>query len=95
MNKYYFTFGTEGQPYKGGWVIVESDNINVAIGIFRAIYPDKQDRVLNCSHCYTEDEFKRTKMYENNDNFGSACHCEISLQIKKTAELGTQNGQVK
>ena len=35
--------------------------------------------VRNCL-LYTS---KRTKMYRENDNFGSACHCELSLKIEK------------
>ena len=32
---------------------------------------------------YEEREFKRTKMYRENDNFGSSCHCELGLKIEK------------
>lgn len=93
MSKYYFTFGSEGQPYKGGWLIIEADNIMIAMGIYRAIYPNKDGDILNCADVYTESEFKRTRMYKNNDNLGSACHCEISLKIKKTAERELISGQ--
>ena len=41
------------------------------------------DEMLNCCSIYEEREFKRTKMYRENDNFGSACHCELSLKIEK------------
>ena len=26
MNNYYITFGSEGQPFKGGWIIIEAGN---------------------------------------------------------------------
>ena len=37
MNDYYITFGSEGQPFKGGWIIIEAETIEQACKIFRAI----------------------------------------------------------
>lgn len=86
--KFYFTFGLVNQPFTGGWVVINADSRAQACMLFRAAFqPD--DEMLNCCSIYEEREFKRTKMYRENDNFGSACHCELSLKIEKkqTAEL--------
>ena len=86
--KFYFTFGLVNQPFTGGWVVINADSRAQACMLFRAAFqPD--DEMLNCCSIYEERELKRTKMYRENDNFGSACHCELSLKIEKksTAEL--------
>lgn len=95
MNKYYFTFGSEGHPYVGGWITIEADNMELATQIFRILYPDKNNGFLRYAFRYTEDEFKRTIMYEKGSNLGAACHCEIKLEIKKTAEPALNSGQIK
>ena len=82
--KLYFTFGTGGQPYVGGWVEVEAETIEQAVKLYRAVYPDKHEGIINCSSIYNEEEFKSTEMYKNGENFGSGCHESISLQRKKT-----------
>ena len=41
MEKFYFTYGTEGQPFVGGWTLVEADNIHAAYAAFRAYHPDQ------------------------------------------------------
>lgn len=33
MNNYYITFGSEGQPFKGGWIIIEAETIEQACKI--------------------------------------------------------------
>lgn len=81
MNKYYFTFGIEGQPYKGGWVIVEAQNLEQSIAVFRAVFPDIRKGLVNCAGIYSEEKFLQTSMYKKNDNFGSGCHGTISLNI--------------
>ncbi len=78
MNFYYFTFGTEGQPYFGGWVVVIANDRSEACRIFRAAFPDKIEGLLNCSSVYTEEEFKRTEMAMGG-NFGAFCHETICL----------------
>ena len=40
--KYYFTYGTDGQPFVGGWTEVEAPNVNLACAVFRAVHPDKE-----------------------------------------------------
>ena len=81
MKKYYFTFGIEGQPFEGGWVIVEAQNIEQAIAVFRAVFPDESEGIVNCADYYSEERFKQTEMYKKNSNCGSGCHGTISLNI--------------
>lgn len=92
--KFYFTFGLVNQPFTGGWVVINADSRAQACMLFRAAFqPD--DEMLNCCGIYEEREFKRTKMYRENDNFGSACHCELSLKIEKKIDrrVAAQCGQ--
>ena len=80
--KFYFTFGSENQPFKGGWVIINADSREQACMLFRAAF-QLDDEMINCCNIFGEKEIKRTKMYRETDNFGSACHCELSLKIEK------------
>ena len=64
--KFYFTFGLVNQPFTGGWVVINADSRAQACMLFRAAFqPD--DEMLNCCSIYEEREFKRTKMYREND----------------------------
>ena len=72
MKKYYYTFGAEGQPYYGGWVMVVADSWDEADEKFIAQYPLK-DGFINCAFRYTEEAFLNTGMQENG-NLGSFCH---------------------
>lgn len=79
--KFYFTYGTEGQPFYGGWTEVEADNIRAATFAFRAVHPDKTEGLLNCSDLYTENQFKKTDMYQKPEgNFGYRCREIITLR---------------
>lgn len=82
MNNYYITFGSEGQPFKGGWIIIEAENEAQAQKLFRAIYQplDSRDALLKYCSMYDERSFKSTMMYKNNDNLGAGCHCKISIK---------------
>lgn len=82
MEKFYFTYGTSGQPFVGGWTEVEAPNRKFACDTFRWFHPDKIQGILNCSSVYTEQEFKLTQMYAEG-NFDKRCH-EV---IKLTREL--------
>lgn len=79
MSKYYFTYGSEGHPYVGGWTEVEADNKDLAIIAFD-IYHPSQNSFLNCCCVYSEEEFKSTRMAGPNGNFGYFCHETITLQ---------------
>ena len=81
MPKFYFTYSSEGQPFCGGWTEVEAPDRHAACAAFRAYHPDKTEGLLNCCSCYTEEDFKKTSMYQQPDgNFGYRCHEIITLQ---------------
>lgn len=79
--KFYFTYGTEGQPYYGGWTEVEASDGRIACMAFRAYHPDKTEGILNCSSVYDEEYFKLTEMHSS-DNFGYRCHETITVTRK-------------
>lgn len=84
MNKtYYFTYGSEGQPFVGGWTEVKAPNMHTACEAFRAIHPDKTPGLLNCCSVYTEEDFKddRHDMFRTG-NFGAYCHEVITLTVE-------------
>lgn len=78
--KFYFTYGTGGQPFYGGWTEVEAPAATAACAAFRAFHPDKTKGLLNCSSFYTEEEFRRTNMAGSEGNFGHFCHERIILR---------------
>lgn len=69
IKNYYFTYGTEGQPFYGGWTKIEAPSRESAIAIFRALHPDRTLGLLNCSSVYEEDDFHKTSMWCKG-NFG-------------------------
>jgi hypothetical protein len=79
MNKYYFTYGTDGQPFVGGWTEVEAPNVNLACAAFRLAHPDKEPGILNCSSAYTEENFLKSCMASPDGNFRKFCHERISF----------------
>ena len=75
--RFYFTFGdSKIYPFRGGWVVVHAPSLPLAIQAFRAVFPNKHDKILNCADCYTEAQFKETGMMETG-NRGAFCHQEI------------------
>lgn len=52
MPKFYFTYGTDGQPFVGGWTEVEAPDRRAACAAFRSYHPDKTEGLLNCSSVY-------------------------------------------
>lgn len=88
MPKFYFTYGTEGQPFRGGWTEVEAANGHAACAAFQAYHPDKTEGFLNCSSVYTEEQFKFTEMFTTG-NFGFRCHETIILRCE-TAPYGKE-----
>lgn len=87
MKKFYFTFGTDPEyPFRGGWVEVEARTLKEAVGVFKALYPNRPDsNLLNCADWYTEDEFLETDMYQAG-NDGARCHMKIRLDVEKVME---------
>lgn len=78
MPTFYFTYGTDGQPFVGGWTEVEAPDGHAACAAFRAYHPDKTEGLLNCSSVYNEEDFKKTSMWSDS-NFGRRCHERITL----------------
>lgn len=78
MAKYYFTYGSEGHPFVGGWTEVEALDANTATAAFRVFHPDKIPGLLNCCYMYDEELFKRTTMFSDG-NFGHRCRELIQL----------------
>lgn len=67
MEKFYFTHGSDSK-YGGGWTVVEAENIEQAVELYRMLHPDKNG-YLDCCTYYWEIRFKDTDMYKNG-NFG-------------------------
>jgi len=69
---YYFTFGSYGQLYDGGWVRIQADSINEAQQKFVEHYGDKAQKdngTLNYAFSYSENHFLSTSMAREG-NFG-------------------------
>lgn len=79
MPKFYFTYGTGGQPYYGGWTEIEAPDGHAACAAFRAFHPDKIEGILNCSSVYGEADFNRSGMAGVNGNFHRFCHEKITI----------------
>lgn len=94
MPKFYFTYGSEGQPFHGGWTEVEAPDGHAACTAFRAYHPDKTEGLLNCSSVYDEEHFKKTILYGPDGNFGYRCHETIVLRRELADERKDQNGYV-
>lgn len=76
--KYYFTYGTEGHPYYGGWTEVEAPNWDAAVAAFRVYHPDKLKGIVNCAFIYDEPHFMVTRMFREG-SFGHRCYERITL----------------
>ena len=84
MSTFYFTHGTEGQAYFGGWTEVIAENRQQAEAAFLAFHP-LRNGFIPCASVYTEEEMKKTTMWEVG-NFGYRCHETISLTRSITKE---------
>ena len=80
MAKFYFTYGSEGHPYAGGWTEVVADDLNTACAAFRLFHPDKNPGWLNCCSVYPEEEFNKTTMAGPKGNLHRFCHEVITLR---------------
>ncbi len=87
MAKFFFTYGTSGQPFVGGWTEVEAPSARAAAFAFRAFHPDKVDGLLNCSDMYPQAIFERTEMFQH-ENLGHRCHETIILRRELADEGG-------
>lgn len=88
MTKFYFTYGSEGHPFIGGWTEVEAPDEDTACAAFQAFHADGSNDLLNCCGVYDEANFKRTKMYGPKGNFGYRCHEKITLRRYLIGEGG-------
>jgi len=89
--KFYFTYGTEGQPFYGGWTEVVAPNMDIAVAVFRMYHPDKIEGIINCSTIYTEEEFNKTRMAGPDGNFHRFCHEIITVTRTVHNERSTKN----
>ena len=89
MAKYYFTYGTGGHPFIGGWTEVEAPDLDAACGAFRAYHPDTTEGFLNCAYIYPEEWFRETRMFSTG-NFGFRCREIITIhrEVLKTKSEG-------
>ncbi len=78
METFYFTYGTDGQPFFGGWTEIEAPDMTSACALFRAVHPDSSDGFLNCSSVYDGEWFENSRMYREG-NFGFRCHERITV----------------
>ena len=78
MPKFYFTYGSEGHPFYGGWTEVEAPDEDTACAAFQAAHPDKHKGFLSCSMVYDEKQFQLTSMYRDG-NYGFRCHEKLTF----------------
>lgn len=71
MQRYFFTMGSEGHPYSGGWVEVYAESRSAAIEAYSIFHP-KKNGCVNCAFIYSEAEFRKTSMFLYG-NFGKRC----------------------
>ena len=84
MKKFYFTYGSEGHPFVGGWTEVEAQNFTAACNVFMAVHPNDDGDCLKCASIYTDKDFP-AKIMENG-NFGEKCHEKITLTVEELNE---------
>ena len=75
---FYFTYGSEGQPFRGGGTTVYAPDMETACALFRVFHPDKEKGLLNCSEVYSAEEFFSTRMCRYG-NLGADLHERIDL----------------
>ena len=79
MKNFYFTYGSIGYPFKGGWTRVRCESLDIAIQVFKIYHPNRKGRsCLNCADFYTEEQFMNSRMFRDG-NFGEFCHEFIDL----------------
>lgn len=82
MKRFYFTYGSEGQPFCGGWTEVIAPDFESACSLFRALHPCKDGDFLNCAGVYDNELFKKTSMFEGG-NFGKRCWETITVSAER------------
>lgn len=72
---YYFTFGTENQIYRGGWIKIAAESLREAEEKFKKHYGEEavnERGLLRYAFAYTEAEFFEELM-ATTGNFGTYC----------------------
>lgn len=82
MRLFYFTYGSEGHPFVGGWTMVAAQDMDKAVTAFRAYHPDTAEGLMCCAGVYTEQQFLGTRMALDG-NLGRRCHELIYLSCTK------------
>lgn len=80
MKTFYFTYGSSGHPYRGGWTEVKAPSFQIACDIFKAFHPLTKNQLLDCAGVYTEEQMKKTEMYASG-NFGHRAWETISVSV--------------
>ncbi|MCM1178645.1 MAG: hypothetical protein NC347_00170 [Clostridium sp.] len=64
MEKYYFTFGSWKKfPYQNTYLVVVASSYRDAVKEFRKKHPDVNPGCMNCSDCYSEEQWKEVGYY--------------------------------
>lgn len=78
VKRFYFTFGdSKNHPFVGGWVEVLATSLLQAVKAFNTIWPNDDDEVAKCCDYYTEEEFLKSGMLD--ENRGKRCHAIIAI----------------
>lgn len=85
QRKYYFTYGSGGMPFQGGWTEVFADDVKKAIAAFQVYHPNKNG-YINCCCVYPQEEFERGDMFKNG-NFGKKCQEVIRLSCAQAPNM--------
>lgn len=85
MEKFYFTYGSDGHPFIGGWTEIIAPSKEVACAVFRGIHPCKYPDILNCCSVYTMEQFATSSMNGPNGNLGHGCWEVITVTITPMA----------
>lgn len=69
VKNFCYTFGSAKQfPYhRGEYVLVRALSFEDAHKTFRTAFPDKTPDTLNCADYYSEEEFRRIKVFEDDE----------------------------
>jgi hypothetical protein len=79
MKKYYLTFGTSKQQFlQRGWLEVHAENFDNLVESLTEFFGEEkvwhENGCIKCSAVYEEEEFKKTDMFNLNDNLGHGLH---------------------
>lgn len=82
---FYAIYGPDkeksGQPYSGGWSVIEAPDMGSATQIFNAIHPCKVKDRPNFQSIYSSDVFGATLIAQQGHNYGHACHEKIIWEV--------------